>query len=309
MSKILVTGGAGFIGSHLVDALIEKKHTVAILDNFKSGNRANLNPQAKLYEISILDPKVDAVFAAEKFDYVFHHAAQVSVVESLADSIEDAEINILGSLRMIECSRRHKVKKFIYANSGGARTGEPQYLPVDEKHPAAPLSPYGISKHTTEHYLYMYKVNQGFPYTILSYGNVYGPRQDAMGEAGVIAIFTKKMLEGQRPTIFGDGKQTRDFVYVKDLVRANLLALDKGEGEMFNVGTGVGATVNEIFAALKKATGFQQEVVYAPARTGEMLHTHMNIGHIKKILGWAPEYNLERGIQETVDSFRNPQKK
>lgn len=304
MSKILVTGGAGFIGSHLTDALIEKGHSVVIVDNFKSGNRKNLNPKAKLSEISILDPKVEAVFSAEKPDYIFHHAAQVSVIESISNSLEDAEINILGSLRMIELSRKYKLKKFIYANSGGARTGEPQYLPVDEKHPSVGLCPYGISKHTIEHYLEMYKINEKFPYTILSYGNVYGPRQDAMGEAGVIAIFTHKMLNGQRPTIFGDGKQTRDFIYVKDLVRANLLALEKGEGEMINIGTGKGASVNEIFAALKKAISFKEEAIYAPARLGEVLHTHMTVQHAKNVLGWSPEYSLEKGIQETVDSFR-----
>ena len=301
--KVLVTGGAGFIGSHVVDGLIEGGHDVVILDNFRTGQRANLNPAAKLYELSIQDGGLEELFSREKFDCVIHHAAQVSVIDSMANPMEDAEINILGSIRVIEQCRKHKVKKFIYANSGGARTGEPQYLPVDEAHPALPISPYGISKHTVEHYLFMYEKTEGFRYTSLNYANVYGPRQDPFGEGGVVAIFSRKMLDGKRPTIYGDGKQTRDFVYVKDLVRANLLALEKGDGESLNVGTGIETSVNDLFKELKKITRFTGDAIYGPARSGEILRTYTKIDRIRKGLGWQPESSLSKGLAETVESF------
>ncbi|NOX98120.1 MAG: NAD-dependent epimerase/dehydratase family protein, partial [Nitrospirae bacterium] len=270
MAKILVTGGAGFIGSNLVDRLIKEGHEVVIVDDLSTGLERNLNPEAKFYKMDIREEKLAEVFATEKPDFVSHHAAQMDVRRSVREPMFDAAVNILGSLNIIENCRKHKVKKIIYISTGGAVYGEPDYLPVDEKHPIEPECQYGISKHTVEHYLHLYKLTYGLNYTVLRYPNVYGPRQNPHGEAGVNAIFIGKMLKNEVPTIFGDGKQLRDYVYVDDVVKANLLSLERGEGQIYNIGSGIGTSVNKIYQTLQGILGFQEAPKYASSRTGEI---------------------------------------
>jgi UDP-glucose 4-epimerase len=219
MTKILVTGGAGFIGSHVVDLFLEQGYEVVILDDLSTGRASNLNPQAKFYQMDIRSPEVRSVFDAERPDYVSHHAAQMDVRRSVAQPLFDADVNIVGSINLIECAKDFGVKRFVYISTGGAVYGEPERLPCDEAHPINPICQYGASKHTVEHYLYMYHVNYGLKYTVLRYPNVFGPRQDPHGEAGVVAIFTGKMLSGEPVVVNGDGEQTRDFVYVGDCAR------------------------------------------------------------------------------------------
>lgn len=309
--KILVTGGAGFIGSHVVDKFIESGHQVIVVDNLSSGRRENLNPQAKFYEVDIREKvKLEEIFKEERPDVVDHHAAQISVVSSVEDPGFDAEVNIIGSLNLIDLSLRYGVKKFIYASTGGAVYGEPIYLPCDEKHPVDPLAPYGISKHTVEHYLYMNHVNFGLNYVVLRYANVYGPRQDPHGEAGVVAIFSKRMLQGKEAYIFGDGWQERDFVYVGDVADANLAALNYEKeiksslDPIFNVGTGVGTNVNTIFSLIKRFTGFEKDPVYKPPRPGEVYKVYLDVEKIKNEMDWVPRISLEEGLKLTVEWFR-----
>jgi len=309
--KILVTGGAGFIGSHVVDKFIESGHQVIVVDNLSSGRRENLNPQAKFYEVDIREKvKLEEIFKEERPDVVDHHAAQISVVSSVEDPGFDAEVNIIGSLNLIDLSLRYGVKKFIYASTGGAVYGEPIYLPCDEKHPVDPLAPYGISKHTVEHYLYMNHVNFGLNYVVLRYANVYGPRQDPHGEAGVVAIFSKRMLQGKEAYIFGDGWQERDFVYVGDVADANLAALNYEKeiksslDPIFNVGTGVGTNVNTIFSLIKRFTGFEKDPVYKPPRPGEVYRVYLDVEKIKNEMDWVPRISLEEGLKLTVEWFR-----
>lgn len=305
--KILVTGGVGFIGSHVVDALINQGYQVVVVDDLSAGSQRNLNPRARLYKIAIQDPALGEVFAAERPDCVNHHAAQMSVRVSVERPLLDAEVNILGSLNVLEACRAFGVKKLVYISTGGAAVGEPRYLPVDEKHPADPVSPYGVTKHTVEHYLYLYKVNYGLNYTVLRYPNVYGPRQDPYGEAGVVAIFIGQMLRGEPVTINGTGEQERDFVYVADIVDANLLALEKGDGEVYNLGSGVGTSVNEIFRRLARLTGYTQAPRHGPPLPGEVFKIYLDATKARRELGWQPAVSLEEGLSLTVDFFRkNP---
>ena len=225
MAKILVTGGAGFIGSHVVDLFLEKGFEVVILDDLSTGRTSNLNPGAKFYQMDIRDPKICNIFEVEKPDYISHHAAQMDVRRSVAQPLFDADVNILGSINLIECAKEFGVKRFVYISTGGAVYGEPERVPCEETDPINPICQYGASKHTVEHYLFMYNVNYGLKYTVLRYPNVFGPRQDPHGEAGVVAIFTGKMLAGEQVIINGDGEQTRDYVYVGDCARANYLAV------------------------------------------------------------------------------------
>ena len=298
--KFLVTGGAGFIASNIVDRLIEEGYEVVIVDNLSTGKKENLNPKAKFYELDIRDPELDSVFEAEKPDYVSHHAAQISVVVSAREPIFDAQTNILGSLNVIGLATKHKVKKIIYSSTGGALYGEPEYLPADENCPIKPLTPYGVSKFTVEKYLYLYGVNYGLNYTILRYANVYGPRQDPHGEAGVVAIFTQKMLNGDRPTIFGDGTAIRDYIYVGDVVEANVLAISKGDRDYFNIASSVPSDVNKIFRLLKKESGFPDEPIYAEKRLGEVYKIYLTNDKAREVLGWIPKVDLENGIKQTV---------
>jgi len=303
--RILVTGGAGFIGSHVVDKFISEGHDVAVVDDLSTGFRENVNPRARFYEASICNAKVlEEVFQRERPEVVNHHAAQMDVRHSVDDPVFDATTNILGSLNLILASVKHRIRKFIYISTGGAIYGEPKYLPVDENHPVNPESQYGVSKHTVEHYLYLYQHQSGLAFTVLRYPNVYGPRQNPKGEAGVIAIFIGKMLEGVTPTIFGDGTQVRDYVHVNDIVRANSLALAKGDNEIYNIGSGVGTTVNELYRLLSSLLSFPSAPQYAPPRTGELQKIYLNAQKAKQHLGWNAEIPIEKGLGLTIEWFR-----
>ena len=307
--KILVTGGAGFIGSHVVDLYIERGHEVVVVDDLSTGTSSNLNPAAAFYEMDIRDPELAKVFEREKPDVVNHHAAQMDVRRSVDDPIYDADINILGSLWLLEHSRQVGVKQFIYISSGGAVYGEPEYLPCDESHPINPICQYGASKHTVEHYLYMYRVNYGMEFTVLRYANVYGPRQNPHGEAGVVAIFTGQMLEGQQVVINGDGNQTRDFVYVADCASGNLLALNAGSVDgVFNVGSGRETSINEIFSELKSVTNYGLAPVYGPAKLGETRSIYLDVNKAERELGLRPTIGLEEGLKRTVAHYRSSQR-
>ncbi len=302
--RILVTGGAGFIGSHVVDAFVEAGHHVIVVDDLSTGKRENLNPQAVFYQADIRDEgALAAIFARERPEAVCHQAALANVRESMVQPVRYASVNVLGSLVLLELCRQHGVRKFIYASTGGAVYGEPQSLPVSEEHPVNPLDPYGASKHHVEHYLYLYRHNYGLRYTVLRYANVYGPRQDPYCEAGVDAIFTHKMLAGETPTINGTGEQARDFVYVGDVARANLLALTGADG-IFNIGTGVGTTVNQVYEGLRAATGYQGPVHYGPPKAGEVYRIYLDVRKAATELGWTPRVSLSEGFRLTVDSFR-----
>jgi UDP-glucose 4-epimerase len=305
MAKILVTGGAGFIGSHVVDLFVAQGYEVVIVDDLSTGRASNLNAAAKFYQVDIRSPQLREVFEAEKPDYVSHHAAQMDVRRSVAQPLFDADINILGSINVIETAKDFDVKRFIYISTGGAVYGEPESLPCDESHPINPICQYGASKHTVEHYLYMYHVNYGLKYTVLRYPNVFGPRQDPHGEAGVVAIFTGKMLAGEAVMINGDGNQTRDFVYVGDCAKANHLALtvDHQPG-IYNLGWGRPTSINEICSVLVNITGYTLPVEYGAAKVGETRHIYLDASKIKKDLGWEPTITLEQGLEKTVDYFK-----
>jgi UDP-glucose 4-epimerase len=298
--KILVTGGAGFIGSHVVDLFIARGFEVVIVDNLSTGRESNINPKAVFYKMDIRDSGLADVFAQERPDYVSHHAAQMDVRRSVAQPLFDAEVNILGSINVIECAQKFQVKKFVYISSGGAAYGEPEYLPCDEKHPINPICQYGASKHTVEHYLYMYRVNYGLEYTVLRYPNVYGPRQDPKGEAGVIAIFIGKMLANEPVVINGDGEQQRDFVHVSECANANFLALNAPSG-IYNLGSGYGVSVNQIFAALRKITGYPRDAIHGPAKLGETRVIYLDATLAFKEMGWKPVIDLEEGLRRTLE--------
>lgn len=303
--KVLVTGGAGFIGSHVVDMCIQHGYEVVIIDDLSTGRESNLNPAAKLYRMDIRDPKLKEVFEREKPDYVDHHAAQMDVRRSTVEPLFDADVNILGSLNLIECAVKFEVKRFVYISTGGAVYGEPEYLPCDEAHPINPICQYGASKHTVEHYLYMYKVNYGLDYTVLRYPNVYGPRQDPHGEAGVVAIFTGQMLRGVQVVINGDGEQERDFVYVGDCARANLMAIQASRGMgILNLGSGQGTTVNEIFEKLRIITGYAKDARHGPAKLGETRRIYLDASKALREMNWQPTVDLRDGLQRTIEYFR-----
>lgn len=301
--RILVTGGAGFIGSHVVDAYVAAGLDVAVLDNLSTGRRANLNPAVRFYETDMRSPDVRLVFERERPEVVNHHAAQASVVVSTNDPRGDAEINVLGTLQLWTLCVEFGVRRIVYASTGGAIYGNPQRLPADETHPPAPLSPYGISKLVGEFYL-TYTGTRGPTWAILRYANVYGPRQDPAGEAGVVAIFTRAMLEGRTPTIFGDGTQTRDFVYVEDVAQANLLATSAPTAAVANIGTGMETTVNDLYRHLAQCTGFAGTPAYAPARPGEVYRIALDPAKARQWLGWMPRTPLVQGLRRTVDAFR-----
>ena len=307
--KTLITGGAGFIGSHVADRFIELGHDVVIVDNLSSGKRQNINKKARFYEADITDSaRLKEIFEKEKPDIVNHHAAQIFVTKSVSEPQFDAKVNIIGTLNLLELSVKNNVKKFIYANSGGAGYGEPLCLPMKEEHQINPLSPYGISKHTAEHYLFLYKNLYDLSYVSLRYANIYGPRQDPFGEGGVVAIFTNKLLKGETPAIFGDGTQTRDYVYVKDVVSANVLALENKEAEnqSFNIGTGKNISTQEIFDMLNAITGAALEPMYMQERKGELKASSLDSSKLQK-LGWKISYDLDKGLKETVEYFKSIQ--
>lgn len=305
MAKILVTGGAGFIGSHVVELFLEKKYEVIIIDDLSTGRESNIDPKAKFYKMDIRSPEVRDIFAAERPDYVSHHAAQMDVRHSVVQPLFDADVNILGSINLIECAKEFGVKRFIYISTGGAVYGEPERVPCDETHPVNPICPYGASKHTVEHYLFMYHANYGLNYTVLRYPNVYGPRQNPHGEAGVAAIFTGKMLAGEPVTINGDGEQTRDYVYVGECAYANYLAatVDHKPG-IYNLGWGRPTSVNEIFQTLTKIVAYPYPANHGPAKVGETRHIYLDASKIKADLDWAPTLTLQEGLEKTVAYVR-----
>jgi UDP-glucose 4-epimerase len=302
--KILVTGGAGFIGSHVVDAFVAAGHDVAIVDDLSTGKRENVNPRARLHVLDLRDSDLGKVFAEVKPEVVCHQAAKASVRESMVEPVLYADVNITGGVKLLELCRQYRVRKFIYASTGGALYGDPQYLPADEAHPIGPLDPYGVSKAALEYYLPLYQKYNNLAFTTLRYANVYGPRQDPYGEAGVVAIFSRRMLSGDQAIINGNGEQERDFVYVGDVARANVIALDKGDGGTFNLGTGVGTSINEIFARLKAITGYTLPDKHGPAKVGEVFKVYLKADRARRELGWQPAVDLDQGLRLTVEYFR-----
>ena len=302
--KALVTGGAGFIGSHMVDRLLELEYKVVVMDDLSTGKIKNMDSAAVFHHTDITQPAMDDIIQREQPDLVFHMAAQTSVTQSTKDPIKDANANALGTLRVIEASRRVGVEKIIYSCTGGALYGDPETTPSPENTPIAPASPYGMSKWVAEQYLGFYHRLYRLNFTSLRYGNVYGPRQDPHGEAGVVSIFTQAMLEGKQPQIFGDGTQERDFVSVSDVVDANLSAIDRGDGESMNIGTGKATSVNQIFKLLQGITGYKWGPLHAPNRAGEVYRISLDSSRAKQELGWSPKIGLEEGLQMTVDYFK-----
>ena len=303
--KVLVTGGAGFIGSNLASALCQRGDDVVIIDNLSTGKLENIPGKANFQKLDISEPVIDKVFEKEKFDIVFHMAAQMDVRKSVEDPINDAEINILGGINLLKASMKHGVKKFIFSSTGGAIYGEQDYFPADENHPLRPVSPYGISKLSFEKYLYYFKLQFGLDYIALRYANVYGPRQNSHGEAGVVAIFCEKLLKGDEAFVNGDGLQTRDFVYVGDVVKANLLAIKHPEAGEYNVGTGIETDINTIYDMIKSSAGSSQERVNRGALPGEQRRSVISSDLIKKSMGWSPTVKIDDGIEKTVEFFRS----
>jgi UDP-glucose 4-epimerase len=300
--RILVTGGAGFIGSHVVEAYLEQGHAVSIVDDLSTGKDANVNPNARFYRADIRDPdSLARVFDEERPEVISHQAARADVRESMARPTLYAEVNIVGTLNLLEQARRVGTKKVIYAGTGGATYGEPMSLPVREDHPVNPLDPYGASKHHVEHYLFLYNYNYGLKYTVLRYPNVYGPRQNPFGEAGVIAIFAHRMLRGEAPILYGKGDKERDFCYVADVARANVLSLDRGDNEIYNIGSGQGTSIATIYRELQSATGFREPVRHEADRPGEVYKIYLDSSKAQRELDWTPQVGLKEGLQRTVE--------
>ena len=302
--KILVTGGAGFIGSHVVEAYLAEGHEVRVIDNLSTGRRSNVPSPARLHEIDIHSRETDALFSEFRPEVVNHLAAQASVKVSTGDPVFDLEVNGGGTAKIAMLCAANSVQKLIYSSTGGALYGDPDFVPVPETHPIRPLSPYGTSKRVGELYIELVARTQGLNYTILRYANAYGPRQDPHGEAGVVAIFTGLMMAGQQCTIDGDGEQAKDYVYVGDIARANVLALTKGSGQAINIGTGKGTSVNQIFKALQSATGSAVAPRFGPPRPGDVRSIWLDSSLAGEVLGWRHEVEIEEGIRRTVESFR-----
>ncbi len=304
--NILVTGGAGFIGSNAADRFIREGHQVIVVDNLITGKLKNLNPKAKFYKIDIRNREgLESIFKENKIDIINHHAAQMDVRKSVDDPIYDADVNILGSLNLLQLAVKYKIKKFIFASTGGAVYGEQDYFPADEKHPQNPLSPYGISKLALEKYLYFYKMTYNLNHTILRYANVYGPRQDPHGEAGVVAIFAKKILKGEPPIINGDGGQTRDYTFVEDVVEANVLSVKNEINGIYNIGTGIETSVNELCNIMLKISGTDIKPIHGPAKMGEQRRSVISYNKINTEYKWTPKYSLKDGLSKTIRFFEN----
>jgi len=305
--RILVTGGAGFIGSHVADAYVSLGHEVAVLDDLSRGNRENLSRNARFYRGDIRDREfVGKVLAEFRPEAVNHHAAQMDVRRGVREPMFDAQVNILGSLNLLEESVANKVRHLVYISSAGAAYGEPKELPVSEDSPVNPITPYGITKHTVEHYLFTFRHLYGLSYTVLRYGNVYGPRQNSAGEAGVFAIFCEQILRGTQPVIYGDGSKTRDYVYVEDVVKANILALVRGGGQILNIASQVPTTDLEVFTLIARLLGRPDlKPRFAEIRPGEIRHITLDISRAREMLGWRPEIPLAEGAQRTVAYFRD----
>ena len=303
--KILVTGGAGFIGSTIVDAYIQHGHQVVVVDNLVTGRFSNLNPEVSFYQLDIRSSNLAQIFEKERPDVVNHHAAQMDVRRSVSDPLYDADVNVKGSLNLLECVRKYDVSQVIYSSSGGTVYGEPEYLPCDESHPIHPICPYGGTKYMMEMYLYIYREMYGINYVVFRYPNVFGPRQDPKGEAGVVAIFAGHMIRGEQVIIHGDGEQARDFVYVEDCARANVLALEKTDGGyVYNLGAGEPTSVNQVFSALKEITSYPHDPVFGPARLGETRKIYLSAEKAKRELNWMPAVSLKEGLEKTVEYFK-----
>ena len=304
-SKVLVTGGGGFIGSHVVDRLLDMGLQVVVVDDFRSGRQSNLPSHISLYHTDMASPELEEVFRNESPDIVCHYAAQISVQRSMQDPLLDSATNVRGSINLLQNCVRYGVKKVIYTSSGGAIYGDPLNLPCSEDHPVHPLSHYGVSKYAVENYLYVYGQSHGLDYTILRLSNVYGPRQDPFGEAGVVAIFSQAMLNGEPVVINGSGEQERDFLYVQDVVEASISSLEGGSGKAFNIGTGVGASVNQVYSLLKKLSNYRHEASHGPQKLGEVFKIYLDISKARQELGWEPRFSLEDGLRDTLEWFRN----
>ena len=302
--KILVTGGAGFIGSHLVDRLLQEGHEVVVVDDLSTGKRRNLNRAAEFYKLDIQSSRLEQVFRKERPSLVAHLAAQIDVRRSVEDPIFDAQVNVSGTLNLLEQAVKHGARKVIFASSGGAVYGEQEVFPAPESHPTRPLSPYGISKLTGEQYLAYYQRVSGVQHVTLRYSNVYGPRQDPEGEAGVVAIFTQKMLNGEQPIIHGNGRQTRDFIFVEDVVEANLAVMGHDVQGTYNVGTGYETSVNDLFRMLAECTGCSLKGVHGPAKKGEQARSVIDSTKLRHDLAWEPRVAVEDGLKRTVEHFR-----
>jgi UDP-glucose 4-epimerase len=306
--RILVTGGAGFIASHVTDAFVAAGHQVSIIDDLSSGRRENLNPQARFYQMDVQDPAVADVFRREQPEVLCHHAAQMDVRCSVADPVFDARVNVLGLLNLLEQGKEFGLRRVLFSSTGGAIYGEQDVFPAPETHKTEPLSPYGVAKLASERYLFFYSATYGISYAALRYANVYGPRQNPHGEAGVVAIFTEKLLRGEQPIINGDGTQTRDYVYVGDLVRANLTALQSEFTGAVNLGTGVETDVNQILGVLVRLCGSSAAERHGPAKPGEQRRSVIDNTLARRVLSWRPEFTLEDGLRQTVEFFRQRQR-
>lgn len=307
--KALVTGGAGFIGSHVADALLGRGYEVHVLDDLSGGRRENVPARAAFHQLDVRDPAAAELVRSEGFDALFLFAAQMDVRRSVADPVFDADVNVLGFLNLMEAARGAALKKVVFASTGGAIYGEPDASvngggPQPEGHPQRPVSPYGITKLVSEKYLHFYEVSYGIPYVALRFGNVYGPRQNPHGEAGVVAIFCERLLDGRQPVIFGPGEQTRDYVYVGDVVDAVLAAFDHAGSGVFNVGTGIETSVNELFRILNDLTGGRARARHAEAMPGEQQRSVLDSSLARRALGWQPQVDLEEGLRRTVAWFR-----
>ncbi len=302
--KILVTGGAGFIGSQIADAYIREGYEVHILDNLSTGFEKNINPKAHFVKSDISSPVILDLFKKEKFDVVNHHAAQIDVRKSVNDPIFDANTNILGTINLLQSCSKTEVKKFMFASTGGAVYGEQEFFPANENHPTNPVSPYGITKLTIEKYLFFYKNEYGLNHTILRYANVYGPRQNPFGEAGVVAIFSNKLLKNENPVINGDGKQTRDYVFVEDVVKANVITLNSNSSDLYNVGTSVETSVNELFAKLNSIAGNKANEKHGPSPKGEQARSVITSEKLFKKFSWKPSVQIDEGLIKTFDYFK-----
>ena len=306
MKKILVTGGAGFIGSHIVDELIKNNYEVVIIDNLSTGKKEYLNKKAKFYKRDICE-NIEDIFDIEKPEIVIHCAAQVMLRNSIENPIEDAKINILGTINLLENCKNFKIKKIIYCSTGGARVGEPEYLPVDEKHPIKPIAPYGISKHTAEHYVEMYSKLYQIDYLIFCFGNVYGPRDDPKSKR-VTSIFIQDLLDKKQPKIFGSGEQTRDFIYVKDLAEFIVSSFEKNpKHKLFHLANGGQISVNKVFEIIKEKLKSDLEPIYEEAINGEVKDIVLDTSLAIQELNWHPKHSFEKGIEETIKFKTNPQ--
>jgi UDP-glucose 4-epimerase len=306
--NILVTGGAGFIGSQIVDAYVEQGHNVVIVDNMSTGVKEYINSSAKFYKMDICDDEVSEVFKNHKIELINHHAAQIDLRKSVDDPKFDIQVNVTGSVNLLQNAIKHKVRKVIFASTGGAIYGEHDYFPADEEHPVRPYAPYGINKMTVEKYLYYYNHVYGLDYIVFRYANVYGPRQNSKGECGVIAIFTDKIISGEQPLINGDGKQTRDYVYVQDVVKANVLAIDAKGPATYNIATTRETDVNYIFDRINHYAGTNFEEKHGPAKLGEQKRSVLSFEKVSSELCWQPEMDIESGLKTTTEYFKNHKK-